>query len=190
LIPPLIWSPQEIDWRPLGDFAEGDVVSTLDGLMTLQSLERRSTPNDVFNIEVDENHRYRILSTGVLVHNADYSQLVRSIKGVLENYPKVLDPRTGRFLEFPSAIFTRVGRAANTPAILSPAERVAFLDEWVRRGIPLPPAPVQIHHIHPVEWGGDKGFANLIPLNVTVHQEFNSFWTVIRLNSNPFGKLI
>lgn len=34
-------------------------------------------PSDVFNIEVDGEHVYRILHTGVLVHNADYPGLNR-----------------------------------------------------------------------------------------------------------------
>lgn len=124
---------------------------------------------------------------GVLVHNNNYNWLIYNIQDVIKRYPNVIDPRTGIPIHFPSGIFKRVGRPANLTAVLSATERRAFEREWLARGLPLPDAGYAIHHIHPVEWGGDKSFFNLIPLSANEHQLYSDFWTWIRFNQNPFG---
>ncbi|MEZ6073189.1 MAG: hypothetical protein R3C10_23705 [Pirellulales bacterium] len=66
-----IWALDTNDWKPLGEIAEGDRVSTLDGEAIVGSVSYLREIEDVFNIWHGE-HVYRILESGVLVHNADY----------------------------------------------------------------------------------------------------------------------
>lgn len=128
---------------------------------------------------------YRLLKSGLLVHNADYTRLVNSVKGLLWAYPAMVDPRTSRLIPFPSSIFKRTGPAqpfGNT-------ERGVFIREWIDRGFPVPPGgwgSVEIHHIHPQEWGGSNDFWNLIPLPPSTHGFFNRFWDVVRRGGDDF----
>ncbi|MFN6108378.1 MAG: RHS repeat-associated core domain-containing protein, partial [Planctomycetaceae bacterium] len=107
------------------------------------------------------------------------SDLVARLQAKLGAYPKVVDPRTGRNIGFPTGI---VGRVDSTLRVSwdSKLDRAAFIAEWYRRGYPTPPGGwpnYDIHHIHPREFGGTNDFWNLVPVERETHQElFNEFW--------------
>lgn len=64
-----IWVCNRKEFVRLDDLQVGDRLDTLDGTSEVVRIESLSVPQDVFNIEVDSEHVYRIGSTGVLVHN-------------------------------------------------------------------------------------------------------------------------
>jgi hypothetical protein len=100
------------------------------------------------------------------------------ILGKLAQYPRVLDPRTGRPIPFPSGIAGTVPKSMRVP--WGKAERAAYIGEWYSRGFPSPRggwANYDIHHILPVEFGGSNDFSNLVPVLRGTHQKlFNAFW--------------
>ncbi len=106
------------------------------------------------------------------------SPLVSRILGKLALYPRVIDPRTGRHIPFPSGITTPVAKALRVT--WGKAERAEFIAEWYRRGYPTPPGGWElydIHHILPREFGGTNDFWNLVPVLRETHQRlFNQFW--------------
>ena len=65
-----VWVTDVDDWVALSDLAEGDSVDTLDGELRVTSLQPLTHPTDVYNLEVQEHHVYRITDDGVLVHNS------------------------------------------------------------------------------------------------------------------------
>jgi hypothetical protein len=97
--------------------------------------------------------------------------------GQLWRYPQVMDPRTGRAIQFPTQILQRVDRAlrVNWGSI----QRGEFIKEWYRRGYSTPAGgwdKYDIHHILPREFGGQNDFWNLVPVERTTHGLFNEFW--------------
>lgn len=188
-----IWSVDHADWRRIEDLLPGEQLWTLEGTLEVASVTALAEAQDVFNIEVEGEHVYRLLASGILVHNADYTAIIRNIHGILANYPKAIDPRTGRLIPFPTGLFSKPGTPAN-PLRWTDVERDAFKREWVERGFPVPAggwSSVQIHHIHPREWGGNNDFWNLVPVEVTDvinrHTRFNRFWDTLRHVDNPFA---
>ncbi len=183
-----IWSLDANDWKPLGGLTAGERLSTFDGEVRIESINVVSHSHDVYNIEVHGHHVYRLLSSGVLVHNVDYSRMIAQVRGLLHLYPVVVDPRTSRLIEFPPGIFTRTGTAAN-PLPYTNIERGEFIAEWIRRGYPEPHGgwgTVQLHQIHPREWGGNNDFWNIVPLPVDTHNLFSRFWDILRNGSGTF----
>lgn len=85
-----VWSVDDSSWRPLEDFAVGDTVKMLDGEARIDSLRRITEAADVFNVEVDGDHVYRLLPRGVLVHNANYAMpfagLINGTGGLLHSF--------------------------------------------------------------------------------------------------------
>lgn len=65
----LIWSPDREQFLPFGDFQPGDTVLGKDGLLTVESIEYRSQPVPVYNLEVHGEHVYEVTADGILVHN-------------------------------------------------------------------------------------------------------------------------
>jgi len=53
----------------------GERLQTLTGEVTIQAIRDARRVSDVFNIEVDGDHVYRLFDAGVLVHNARYDFL-------------------------------------------------------------------------------------------------------------------
>jgi RHS repeat-associated protein len=104
--------------------------------------------------------------------------VVARIRGKLNLYPEILDPRTGRNIPFPSAITERIPKSLRVP--WTRFERAEFIAEWHRRRYPKPTGgwdKYDIHHIQPREFGGTNDFWNLVPVERTTHQElFNAFW--------------
>jgi len=106
------------------------------------------------------------------------TDLVSKVKGQLWRYPKVIDPRTGRPIPFPTGHLKPV--PVQQRASWGNAERGAFIREWHRRGYDTPRGGwdnYDIHHIHPRELGGGNDFWNLVPVERGTHQAgFNTFW--------------
>ncbi len=111
--------------------------------------------------------------------HASNSGLVARIQGKLNLYPKVIDPRTGRHIQFPSGIKGPVDKSLRV-AWDSKMDRAALIAEWHRRGYATPRGgwdKFDIHHIQPREFGGTNDFWNLVPVERNTHQElFNEFW--------------
>ncbi len=110
--------------------------------------------------------------------NVGRSPLVARIQAKLNLYPKVVDPRTGRYTKFPSGIIDRLPKAQRVA--WTRQNRAGFIAEWHRRGYATPKggwSKYDIHHIQPREFGGTNEFWNLVPVERGTHQElFNSFW--------------
>ena len=97
-----------------------------------------------------------------------------------EEYPDIIDLKTGEQLEFPEGELLRVPSEDRVPWYRSQAEanlyrtnstdilcRKDFIDEWYRRGFETPPGGwdlYEIHHILPREFGGSSLFENLTPV--------------------------
>jgi len=64
-----IWVCNREEFVRLDELQVGDRLDALDGTSEVIRIESISAPQDVYNIEVDSQHVYRIGSTGVLVHN-------------------------------------------------------------------------------------------------------------------------
>ncbi len=56
-------------WVSVLDLEIGETLKTLEGTTVVESLVRRSSPEAVYNIEVEGDHCYRVGESGVLVHN-------------------------------------------------------------------------------------------------------------------------
>jgi hypothetical protein len=118
--------------------------------------------------------------TGAVAPNAiPKISLAARIQAKLGLYPKVIDPRTGRSIPFPSGITGRVAKSLRV-AWDSGKDKAAFIREWYRRGYPTPDGgwrKYDIHHILPIEFGGTNDFWNLVPVERNTHQTlFNAFW--------------
>lgn len=95
-----------------------------------------------------------------------------------EPYPQLPDPRTGGEMPFPSGPLQPVPAADRVP--WGSSEREAFLREWERRGLPVPPGGWkgrQVHHIRPRLYGGTNDFENLLPLLEEDHRRVTSWWS-------------
>jgi RHS repeat-associated protein len=93
-------------------------------------------------------------------------------------YPKVIDPRSGRPIHFPTGNLATVDKADRAPWGLE--ERANYIREWYVRGYATPRGgwdKYDIHHIHPRKLGGGNDFSNLVPVEKGTHREqFNKFW--------------
>jgi RHS repeat-associated protein len=108
-----------------------------------------------------------------------YESLRARVQAKIDLYPKAIDPRTGRHINLPD-VDTVVPE--NLRVSWSSADRQAFISEWGRLGYPAPKGgwgAYQIHHIIPRQYGGTNAFWNLIPLDPSLHRQFNSFWATI-----------
>ena len=67
----LVWSPDRQAWVPVGEMRVGEGLAATNGSTPcVLSLKQREQPEEVFNIEVDGDHVYRVGEQGLLVHNA------------------------------------------------------------------------------------------------------------------------
>lgn len=64
-----VWVCNREEFVRLDELQVGDELDTLDGTSKVVRIKSISTRQDVYNIEVDREHVYRIGTTGVLVHN-------------------------------------------------------------------------------------------------------------------------
>jgi hypothetical protein len=75
-----VWSVNASDWKRIDELDEGEQVRTFESDLKIMSLAQVPRRADVFNIEVEGEHVYRLLNTGVLVHNARYSDIRSAVK--------------------------------------------------------------------------------------------------------------
>jgi RHS repeat-associated protein len=109
-------------------------------------------------------------------------KLLRNILGEIINkagkaYPKVIDPRTEKYIFFPDGELKRVPIEQRVNWDMG--ERADYIREWYNRGYQTPEGGwdgYDIHHILPREFGGDNSFDNLVPIKREIHPEFNEFW--------------
>jgi hypothetical protein len=65
------WCPEKKAWVSAGRLEPGDLVQTLHGPSAVEWFVMREKPvEEVYNIEVEGDHVYRVGESGVLVHNA------------------------------------------------------------------------------------------------------------------------
>jgi hypothetical protein len=105
------------------------------------------------------------------------SDLVKRIQAKIGLYPKVIDPRSGREITFPSAIQGKTPK--DQRVAWTSKDRGAFIKEWYDRGYQTPKGgwdKYDVHHIQPREFGGSNNFNNLVPVERNTHREFNKFW--------------
>jgi hypothetical protein len=65
-----IRSADRVDWVPLVELCEGERVVVLEGTAAVESVTLREREEEVYNVEVDGEHVYRVGERGLLVHNA------------------------------------------------------------------------------------------------------------------------
>jgi hypothetical protein len=65
----LFWSETRQDWVAAGELQVDEQLNTLDGPVTVTSIETRGPESIVYNLEVHGEHVYRVAEAGVLVHN-------------------------------------------------------------------------------------------------------------------------
>ncbi len=64
------WSVDREEWISAIDLEIGETLKTLEGTTVVESFEKRGDSEPVYNIEVSEDHIYRVGESAVLVHNA------------------------------------------------------------------------------------------------------------------------
>lgn len=118
------------------------------------------------------------------------SEPVKNSKGV--PYPEVIDIRTGKNMEFPANVGSRIPKDQRVPWFRNKKEadlhrnnssdilcKKDYIDEWYKRGYSDPPEDwknYEIHHIKPREFGGSASFENLVPVLINVHRSIVSPW--------------
>jgi RHS repeat-associated protein len=103
---------------------------------------------------------------------------VGRILGKLDQYPQIIDPRTGNHIPFPSDLGEIVPKAKRV--FWGTKERGEFIAEWYRRGFEAPRGGwnnYDIHHIKPQEFGGGNDYWNFVPVERQTHRDvFYNFW--------------
>ena|GEM_PF-5351429 len=108
--------------------------------------------------------------------------IISRVQALLIRYPRVLDPRTGRSIPFPSSglALTAKGNRVNWDLV----ERGKYIAEWYRLGYATPKggwSKYDIHHIQPRALGGNNTFWNRVPVERATHQtQFNKFWSGLK----------
>jgi hypothetical protein len=82
-----VWSVDANDWRPIGQLHVGERLKALSGEPSITAITVPHCVSDVFNLEIEGDHVYRLLSDGILVHNANYGRIFDCIaKGRIWSY--------------------------------------------------------------------------------------------------------
>jgi hypothetical protein len=94
-------------WRAAGDFRVGEQIQTIDGYVTVESIERNIQPEPVYNLHVDHDcHNY--FANGLLAHNAKMDNAAEG--GWLGgNWTLVGDRRGGGFVKGLSELISPSG---------------------------------------------------------------------------------
>jgi hypothetical protein len=66
-----IWAPEFQTWIPAGELEPGYLLDTLDSYTEVVRVLRLNNGAQVYNLEIHDQHVYRVASNGVLVHNSD-----------------------------------------------------------------------------------------------------------------------
>ncbi len=95
-------------------------------------------------------------------------------------YPDAIDIRTGERVPFPRGALRHVPKEDRVPwNRKGDFSKDWYIRQWYERGYSDPPSGwrnIQIHHIHPREFGGSNDFDNLVPLSTEDHIPFNTWW--------------
>jgi hypothetical protein len=95
-----------------------------------------------------------------------------------DQYPEVIDPRTGQPIPAPPNNLQRV--PPEQRVVWGIKERAEFIRQWYELGYDTPVGgwdQYDIHHIIPKEYGGTNAFDNLVPVLRDVHQQqLNPWW--------------
>ena len=118
----LVWSTDRQQWASAGEMRVGERMAASNGSTPcVLSLKQREHPEEVFNIEVDGDHVYRVGEQGLLVHNASTNPgIVPDPKSTADFYvaKDCQDPRffvTGRIDSYTDClIFTIVTKIRST----------------------------------------------------------------------------
>ncbi len=92
-------------------------------------------------------------------------------------YPKMIDPRTGNEVPFPSGDLQQIPEEDRV--VWDNYTRGVYIAEWIDKGYDVPDGgwpPYDIHHILPKEYGGTNDFWNLVPLERNFHQQVVTPW--------------
>ena len=123
-------------------------------------------------------------------HTDDGAGDVRHVNDKGEEYPDIIDIKTGKALEFPSGdlevvpLDDRVEWYRNqslanqnrTDPIMCKRD---FIEEWYNRGYQTPKGGwdlYDIHHIRPRKYGGSNDFDNLTPVLKKMHDLLDAWW--------------
>jgi RHS repeat-associated protein len=172
--------PQRAPSLPQNSMAWEVVQLILTGIEVVDPTHVSGLVNAVISLERgnDEEAACHLVGMGVLRGTRLIAQ-ARSVLSWMARYPRVIDPRTGRPIPFPSGIRRRVPEAQRATWD-SKADKKRYIEEYIDRGYPIPQGGwthYDIHHIQPLEFGGTNDFWNLVPVERTIdHQLFNRFW--------------
>jgi Pretoxin HINT domain len=67
----MLWSLDRDGWVEAGDLQAGEQLAGENGPVTVQSVTRDSQSMEVYNLDVETDHRYEVTDLGVVAHNAD-----------------------------------------------------------------------------------------------------------------------
>ena len=103
----LVWSTDRQHWVSVGEMRLGERMAAKNGSTPcVLSLKQREHPEEVFNIEVDGDHVYRVGEQGLLVHNASVCPQQPNITdGSNEFFSRAYDYRKANSLLRPESAF-------------------------------------------------------------------------------------
>ena len=104
-----------------------------------------------------------------------------SLKGTVINhvnsknvtYPSVNIEKYG-LIPFPDPPYTPNNTSLRSS--FTSSYKNSFRTWWEGKGYQWPSGQVEIHHIKPLQFGGNNSFENLVPLNISDHGLFTSWW--------------
>ena len=170
-------------WIAAGAIVAGDeLVRYNNEVVEVKATEvvELEEPIKVYNFEVEDYHTYCVSGQQVVVHNTcprDFGTGL-PVNKAGKAYPQVVDPRTGRNIDFPEGNLQKVPKEQRVE--WNSQTRGEYIKEWYDRGYQTPEGGwdmYDIHHIKPREYGGSNSFENLVPVIRDTHQtEFNTFW--------------
>ncbi len=142
----------------------GEPVEAVDVLVDL-------TPTVVYNLEVDGTFTY--FAQGVWVHNNSCRINSFSIWD-WKGYPAGVRKPAGPFVLIEGAHYDTARAAANRATDAYRRAKGGYTGK-------------QVHHVHPVKFGGDPSdWNNLEAVDLGTHTELNNFWR--RVQSNVEGR--
>ena len=138
-------------------------------------MTERAAFSEGFNFELSGSSA---AAEGTVTAEIPANSTVGQVMGKLNQYPQVVDARTGANIPFPSGVGDIVLQAQRVS--WGATKRGDFISQWYQRGYSTPNGGWEnydIHHILAREYGGGNDFWNLVPVQRQTHQElFNSFW--------------
>ena len=159
-----------------------DVVVLSQKQIDLVTKEVEKKPDEIKKV-TDKSNPHIVDDQAAFVHvvsggKGGLNDLTKRIKLKMGLYPKIIDPRTGRQIKFPTNNLYKIDKSQRVT--WDSQDRYKFIKEWNDRGYQTPRGGwnnYDIHHIQPIEFGGSNQFQNLVPVERKTHQKlFNEFW--------------